>query len=415
MKNTTVDELIRAAVFSPDEKIRTKARRDIYKKAQSLGIFPASLHKLYRAFGKGKVKGFTVPAFNIRTLTYDTAAVIFSLAKKHSVGAFVFEIARSEIGYTGQHPSEYAAAVLAGAIKAGWKGPVFIQGDHYQFKASVYKEKPEEEIEKLKKLIKQSIEAHFYNIDIDASTLVDLEKQSLDDQQMHNYTMTARLTEYIRSLEPKNITVSIGGEIGHIGGKNSTVSDFTAFMDGYQKMITQHNLEGISKVSVQTGTSHGGIPREDGTIADVALDFSVLKDIGDVARNTYGLGGPVQHGASTLPNELFGEFPKHKTLEIHLATGFQNIVYDHLPHALKQEIYRWLKNHPQPEWKDSMTEEQNIYKTRKRALGPFKEKIWNLSDGEKEVILNHLENQFAFLFQKLNVYDTYELVSRYAA
>ena len=36
---------------------------------------------------------------------------------------------------------------------------------------------------------------------------------------------------------------------------------------------------------------------------------------------SYGLAGAVQHGASTLPDELFHRFPAVETAEIHLATG----------------------------------------------------------------------------------------------
>lgn len=413
MKTNDIDNLVFQAIFAGDEKSKKKARAQIYQKAQVNGILPASLHHFYQAFGRQQVKGFTVPAFNIRTLTYDTAALIFHLAKKKNVGAFVFEIARSEIGYTQQRPEEYTTAVLAGAIKAGWAGLVFLQGDHYQFKASVYQENPQEEIQKLKDLIKESIAAHFYNIDIDASTLVDLNKKSLDDQQVDNYRMTVLLTEYIRSLQPNGVIVSIGGEIGHIGGINSTVADFTAFMEGYKKALAGKNLAGISKVSVQTGTSHGGIPLADGTIADVKLDFSVLKTISEAARLNYHLGGPVQHGASTLPAELFDQFPKNGTLEIHLATGFQNLVYDRLPPLLKNEIYQWLKNNCQDEWKKDMTEEQFLYKTRKKALGPFKEKIWRLFPKEKQPIMQALEKQFSFLFEKLKVYNTQSIINRY--
>lgn len=68
-------------------------------------------------------------------MTYDVARQIFRVANKHNVGAFIFEIAKSEIGYTFQRPSEYASCVLAAAIKEGYKGPVFIQGDHFQFNA----------------------------------------------------------------------------------------------------------------------------------------------------------------------------------------------------------------------------------------------------------------------------------------
>lgn len=420
MKNKSVDELIYKAVFSSDEKERKKARQQIKKTALDLKIFPASIDNLYRAFGKEEIKGFTVPAINIRTLTYDIAGIIFRIALEKHIGALIFEIARSEINYTQQRPEEYTSSILAAAVKEGYQGPIFIQGDHYQFKTSNYQKKPSDEINKIKSLVKESIEAGFYNIDIDASTLVDLEKKDLEEQQKENYKMTALITKYIREIEPKNITVSIGGEIGHIGGKNSTVEDFQAFMKGYLKEIQKLKIKnqakkiaGISKVSVQTGTSHGGIPLPDGTIAKVKLDFNVLKEIGRVAREKYHLGGAVQHGASTLPEELFDRFPKTGTLEIHLATGFQNIVYDHMPRKLKKEIYRWIKNNLKQEWKKGQTEAQFIYKTRKKALGTFKKQLWSLSQKEKKPIMKNLERKFLFLFEKLKVFDTKKIVERY--
>jgi len=410
-----IDQLIHTAIFSSDEKTRKDARIVIRKIAKKKGIYSASIHNLYMAFGQGKIKGFTVPAFNIRALTYDSARLLFRLAKQKKAGAFIFEIARSEIKYTAQEPDEYTVSVLAAAIKERYKGPVFLQGDHYQFSAKKFKENRNEEIKKIKELVKKSIMAEFYNIDIDASTLVDLEKSTLDEQQKNNYEMTVLITKYIRSIEPKNSTISIGGEIGHIGGKNSTPEEFEAFMKGYLREIqmTKSKIQGISKVSVQTGTSHGGIPLPDGTIAKVSIDFNVLKNISAVAKSKYKIGGSVQHGASTLPNDLFNHFPKHNALEIHLATGFQNIVYDNLPTGLKKEMYQWVKENCQDERKEGQTEEQFVYKTRKKALGPFKEKLWNMNAKEKKPILKKLEAQFLLLFKKLNVFGTKKFVDKY--
>ena len=87
-------------------------------------------------------------------------------------------------------------------------------------------------------------------------------------------------------------------------------------------------MKGISKISVQTGTTHGGVPLADGSVAKVKLDFETLEKLSAAARADYGLAGAVQHGASTLPDEAFDRFPATGTAEIHLATGFQNIVYD---------------------------------------------------------------------------------------
>ncbi|MFA6533281.1 MAG: class II fructose-bisphosphate aldolase [Patescibacteria group bacterium] len=401
-----IDELIYSAIFSPDENTKKSSRISVRKLAQEKGIKLASINDLYMSIGQGKVRGFTVPAINVRTLTYDLARQVFQIMKEKKVGPVLFEIARSEIKYTEQQPDEYAVSILAAAIKENYVGPVFVQGDHYQFSAKNFTANKQDEIDKIKELIKKSIDAGFYNIDIDASTLVDLTKTELVERQRNNYEMTALLTEYIRSIQPKDIMISIGGEIGHIGGVNSNVADFETFMDNYLKLIKDKNLVGVSKVSVQTGTSHGGIPLADGTIAQVKLDFNVLKSVTESARNKYKIGGSVQHGASTLPNDLFHNFPTYKTLEIHLATGFQNIVYEHMEPKLKQEIYEWLKVNCKDEMKEGQTEDQNLYKTRKKALGPFKEKIWKMDKKYKDEALAALKAQFEYLFTQLNLFNT---------
>jgi fructose/tagatose bisphosphate aldolase len=133
----------------------------------------------------------------------------------------------------------------------------------------------------------------------------------------------------VREIEPEGVTVSLGGEIGEVGGHNSTVEELRAFMDGYIREAG--DAAGISKISVQTGTSHGGVVLPDGTLADVKVDFDTLQELSRIAREEYGLGGAVQHGASTLPPTAFNKFPEIGTVEIHLATNFQNIIYDNLP------------------------------------------------------------------------------------
>ncbi len=85
----------------------------------------------------------------------------------------------------------------------------------------------------VKDLIWEAIDAGFYNIDVDTSTLVDLSKPTVKEQQHLNYSLAAELTTMIRDLEPAGVTVSVGGEIGEVGGKNSTVEELRAFMDGY--------------------------------------------------------------------------------------------------------------------------------------------------------------------------------------
>jgi fructose/tagatose bisphosphate aldolase len=413
-KNDNIDTLIKQAVFETDLQKKTELYQNIRKTALDLGIYPASIQDFYMAAGKGEFSGITVPAINIRMITYDVARAVFRAEIKDSVGALIFEIARSEIGYTAQKPAEYAACVLAAAIEEGFRGPVFIQGDHFQVNRAKYLDNPENELKAIKELVKESIEAGFYNIDIDASTVVDISKSDLTEQQEKNTQVTAEMTRFIRSIEPKGVTVSVGGEIGEIGKGNSTVEDLRAFMDGYLSQLPK-DTKGISKISVQTGTTHGGVVLPDGSIAKVKIDFDTLKELSKIARSEYGLGGAVQHGASTLPDEAFDMFPKVETIEVHLATGFQNIVYDspRFPKDLLERIYSHLKEHNINERKEGQTEEQFLYNTRKKALGPFKKEMWNLPKADLQVIMAELEERFTLMFNKLNATNTVKLVEKY--
>ncbi len=354
-----------------------------------------------------------MPAVNIRMLAYDAARAAFRAAKTLDAGALIFEIARSEIGYTEQPPAEYAAVVLAAAIREEWDGPVFLQGDHYQTNAGKMKENPAKEIAAIEALIDEAIPAGFFQIDIDTSTLVDLSKPTLTEQQRQNFELAARFTKFIRSREPKQMPISVGGEIGEVGKENSTPEELRAYMDGYTKALD--GGEGLAKVSVQTGSSHGGIVGPDGTVQRVSIDFETLRRISRVAREEYGLAGAVQHGASTLPPEFFGHFPDHDCAEIHLATEFQNMTCDHpsLPLALKREVERWVFENRGSERKPGETESQFLYKARKYAIGPFKEHFWNLPEGTRQAIGCSLEKKFSFLFEKLRIAGTREVVARY--
>lgn len=405
-----IDQLVYNAVFNPNQELKDACRWLIRAAGIALGIVPASIHTFYEAMGRGEVSGFTVPAINIRGLSFDTARAVFRAANKLANSALIFEIAKSEIQYTAQPPAEYAAVVMAGAIKEGFRGPLFIQGDHFQVNAKKFAEDRAKEVGAVKSLITEAIDAGFYNIDIDASTLVDLSKETLPEQQRNNFEVTVELTDLIRSKEPQGVTVSVGGEIGEVGGKNSTVEELKAFLDNYCAALraAKPSLKGISKISVQTGTTHGGVPLPDGTVAQVKLDFATLENLSRVARKEYGLSGAVQHGASTLPNEAFDKFPATTTAEIHLATGFQNILYEspHFPADLREKIYAWVRDNCASERKEKETEEQFIYKTRKKGFGPFKQALWDLPADLRTAMGKELEQQFDFLFRKLNAVNT---------
>ncbi len=406
-----IEAVVRVAVFG-ESREKALAQWLVRAIAGELGAIPSSIHDFYIARGQGKTPdNFTVPAMNLRALPYHAARAVFRVANDQDACALIFEIARSEMGYCDQRPSEYTSALLAAAISEGYQGPVFIQGDHFQVSASRYTKDANTELQAVRDLIQESVKAGFFNIDIDTSTLVDLSKETIPEQQETNFKLSAELAAFVRDVEPPSITISLGGEIGEVGGQNSTEPELRAYMDGFnaELAVMRMGAAGLSKISIQTGTSHGGVVLPDGSIAEVSVDFETLAELSSVAKE-YGMGGAVQHGASTLPEEAFTKFAEFNALEVHLATGFQNILYDLLPEELRREMYAYLDENHIDERKEGQSDEQFYYKTRKRALGPFKKQLWDLPVEAISTIEAAWESQFRLLFERLNVVNTRKMM-----
>jgi fructose/tagatose bisphosphate aldolase len=410
-----IRDLAWTAAFATDPGTIEAAQWLVWEASQALGSPSASIQDLYTARARGEVSGFTVPAINIRAQTFDMARTVYEAAQAGDVGAVILELARSEQTYTFQRPIDYATSVLAGAIAAGWHGPVFLQGDHYQFNAKKYAADPEAMTEEIRRACRLAVDAGYRNIDIDSSTLVDLSRPTVDEEQRDNYERAAELTALIRTLESDGITISVGGEIGEVGKQNSNEAELRAFLEGYRRDLGARapGAIGISKVSVQTGTSHGGLVLPDGTVGTAAVDFGVHERLGAVARSEYGLAGTVQHGASTLPDELFHRFREVETAEIHLATGFQNCLFDHpaFPGELHDAIAHWCVENAADERKPEQTEQQFLYTSRKKTIGPFKREMWDLAT--KDEILAAQRTKIDFLFRELGVDGGRAMVNRY--
>jgi len=240
-----------------------------------------------------------------------------------------------------------------------------------------------------------------------------LSKASETEQQKPNIKYSLEIMQFVREIEPEGITVSLGGEIGHIGGKNSTVAEFEAYIKGVNAGL-KPGIIGLSKISVATGTHHGGVVLADGSLAQVDVDFQVLADISRASRD-FGLAGSVQHGASTLPEKYFKEFVRSEAVEVHLATEFQNIILDHprFPKDLLEQMYQWLDEEKSGERKNGETDEQFHYSLRKKVWGKFKKECWEIAEEVRQEIREALEQKFEFLFKELQVVNTEELAKKW--
>jgi fructose-bisphosphate aldolase class II len=411
----TIGKLVERSALASDSSVGW-ARYLIRAAALELGVYPASIHELYMARGREEVPmTFTTPAFNLRALSHHASRAMFRAANKINGGAFIFEIARSEMSYTAQRPTEYVTNIIAAAVAEGFVGPVFIQGDHFQVSAKKYKDNPEAELQAVRDLALEAMAAGFYNIDVDTSTLVDIHLPTVEKQQALNSRLSAELSTFIRENEPEGVTVSIGGEIGEVGTTNSNEFELRAYMNAYNEEMKKlaPGKPGLSKISVLTGTSHGGTVLADGSLAPVNIAFDVLRDLSRVARKEYGMGGTVQHGASTVPEENFNKFVQNEAIEVHLATNFTTMFFDNVPDDFRKEMYAWLDVNAAGDRKDGMTDEQFYYKTRKNAIGPFKAKSYALPQDAQTKLISAWEAQFDKLFNLLGVTDTKKYTDKY--
>lgn len=408
-----IDRWARTAALAEPEA-RAVAIWAIREAALAAGIVPSSIQELYLARAAGKWSGRTVPAMNLRGWTYHTCRAVFRAAKKMDSQLFIFEQAVAEAVYAGQPPVEYTAGVLAAALREGHEGPVFLQADHDQINAQAYRKDAAAEIQRLEKIIRGQIDAGFYNVDIDASTIVDLSLPTVEDQQRLNAELTAHFTGYVRGLEPKGVTISLGAEIGEVGHENTTPEELRAFMSVYRDLLRAKggNLAGVSKISINSGTYHGGKVLPDGTLAAVDVDYELLKTISAIGREDYGMGGAVQHGASTLPGEQLARFPASGAVEIHLALGFNNLIFDHpsLPQAIKDGIRDYTFANHAAERAPGETDAQFLYNTRKKSWKVMKERFWDMPAQAEADIMESLEGMFRNMFTWMNVGGTKGLV-----
>jgi fructose/tagatose bisphosphate aldolase len=334
-------------------------------------------------------------------------------------GLFIFEQAITEQSFAAQPPLEYTAGVLAAALREGYSGPVFLQADHDQINAKAYAADPAAEVARLEGIIRGQIAACFYNIDIDASTVVDLSLPTVADQQRENAALTAHFTRFVRDLEPSGVTIALGAEIGEVGHENTTPEELRAFMGAYAELLAGKGdgLTGVSKISINTGTYHGGKMQSDGTLAPVTVDYDSLRTISAICRREFGMGGAVQHGASTLPGEQLARFPEAGAVEIHLALGFNNLIFDHpsLPQPIRDEIRDFTFAHHSHERAPGETDAQFLYNTRKKAWKVVKERFWHMAPAAQDDIMGSLEGMFRDMFTWMNVGGTSDLVREHTS
>jgi len=407
----TLEKDIVELALAPREK-RKKLAVQILNLTWEKGLFPASIAPVYQALGKGELVPMTIPAFNVRGLTYPLARAIWRAALQQKCGPIIFELAPSESTGCDQTFEEYAALVMAAAFKEGYQGPVFLQGDHFSIDHL-------SDAEPLEELAIEVIESGFYQIDIDGSHQYNSQAEQLTDFHAPNAQITAKMISALRQKQPRDIHLTLGGEVGEIGGRNTSKEDLVAFHSGLQNFLPE-GVPGLDKISAQTGTTHSGIVLPDGSTGRMSVDFSLISKLSQQARE-FGWSGMVQHGASTLQFEDLAQLPQAGVIEVHLATQIQNILFDHpaFPTDLRDQMKRELVASTRGAEGDhvnvsaELSEAQQFYQARWAAWGIYKAQLWQIPSEVINQIGDSLSDWATRVFQSLKVAQREQVLKDY--
>lgn len=398
-----LDEMARQLAFAAPAQQQALLAQ-LRKAALAQGIVPSSISPVYRALAREQLAPLTVPAFNLRGLTYPVARALFRSMATHQAGPVMFELAPSEAREGRQSFTEYAAMVVAAALRENYRGPLFLQGDHF----GLYEGSQAEE-QQVAGYCREALDAGFGQIDLDASALTSHDP-AIPFHQPNAQTI-ARLAQIIRS-HPEGGRCCLGAEVGEIGGANTSPDDLLAFMAELQQWLPP-GLLGIEKLSVQTGTTHGGVVNADGSLGPMPLDLTLVGQLAQTVRRQFGLAGVVQHGASTLSVDQLAQLPPLGVIEVHLATGIQNRIFDHplfpaeLTARMQQEMVGVVDAESgRVHSSDHLSLKQRFYSARWRAWGVYKAALWNLPEDLQNRLAHDLEDWFGQVLMALRVAGT---------
>ena len=206
-----------------------------------------------------------------------------------------------------------------GGAREGHRGPVLLlQADHDQVDAKALLKDRDAEVRRLETIMREQVAAGYYSLDIDASTVVDLPLLTVREQQRLNAELTAHFTQFVRSLEPEGVTISLGAEIGEVGHENTTPEELREFMAVYMEDLRARgkNLVPVSKISINSGTYHGGKMQADGKLAPVTVDRAAENNLRYLPRSSFNMAArcstaPRVAGSATreVPWHRYGRDP----------------------------------------------------------------------------------------------------------
>lgn len=311
-------------------------------------------------------------------------------AAKEMDAAIIFEIAKSEVGYTDQAPEEYISVVKSLAKEIDFNTPYCIHGDHITIS-----ENTPDAIRSAEDLIKKEVEAGFTSFAIDASHNFNIEAETTREQLADNIEITTRIAKLIKRLmvekgktrEDYGLEVEVG-EIGKIDPETgeqelTTVDEAVTFIKALNENGVYPDL-----IAINNGTVHGNVYDAEGNIVPL-LGIDGLRTR-EVANAIASIGVQIaQHGITGTPLELMRKLIDAGIVKGNVGTNWQNIALDNMPSDLVKKMEDWtMENYAVKvrAKKPSISDKEIIGQNIKYGIRVFKKEIANIDDEYKQKI-----------------------------
>jgi len=312
-------------------------------------------------------KNCIVMAANIR-ITHSARGVM--MAAKELDAAVMFEIARSEIGYTAQNPKQFMDMITKTAEELEFNQPYAVHGDHITIK-----ENTPEAVASAEQLIKDEIAAGFTSYAIDASHNFNMDGKTVAEQLADNIEITTKLAGLIPLDAGLEVEV---GEVGRTDPKTgkkalTSVEEATTFIKAVTDAGFKPNL-----LATNNGSIHGNIFDKDGNIVEqVGIDIGRTKAIAK-AIAPYGVY-VAQHGITGTPLNLMHLLIEAGVFKGNVGTNWQNIALEAMPKDLVAKMEEWTLASKHAEKtkakKPGISQKELIAKNIKHSIKEFKTEI----------------------------------------
>ncbi len=398
LRTERIDHLIYNAVFHESERLRYFLYWLIRRAAAGLSIYPSSIHGLYAAAARGQVRRFTAPAVCIRAMPYDAARACFRAAKETGCGAVLLDLSRNLAEGPALSPAEYTSCMVAGAIREGYEGPVFLQANYLHERRVADETGHGHELDRLQDLAEEALNAGMFNLELDTADLEDLSLPELAEQERASYEDTARLAGFVRTTEPAGVDTNLSVKMNSHGDVVHLAQRFRAFMEGFATELTDRagHVAGIGKLSLPVRSTD---------------DLRMVHDLAEVARREYAVATGVNFDGTPFIEDLLEKLPQFPIVEAHFGNRYEDFILHHtaFPSQLRDAIDGWI-DQTYGEMRGREQDHANFHlQMRAPALESFKRQLWDLPPENKDSIMKDLQDTLIADFKRLSAEDTIHL------